>query len=103
VALGRRTFEGFIKEAIRRAKKRPGKPDLTNEELAVKLGTTATSVSRWASEKPSGTGIEIENLRSLLKLAGHELGDCMYFPDEVSHLRAVEIAVYGSEGGKKPG
>jgi hypothetical protein len=96
--LGRRSFEDFIKEAVRRAKKRGG----ADFDLSRKLGKSVTTIYRWGSDKPSGTGVRIENLRALLELAGYELGDCLYFPDEVSHLRAVEIEVFKREK-KEPG
>lgn len=98
MALGRRSFEEFIAEAIKRCRKPNEKDD---SGVAERLGTTVTSLSRWRSAAPSGTGIKTENLKALVELAGYDIGDCLYFPDEISHMRAVDVALFGKE--KKPG
>lgn len=78
---------------MKRAKARGGK----GFDLAKEVGASMTSIHRWGSDKPSATGVKLENFKALVKAAGYDLGDCLYFPDEVSHLRAVEIAVFQKE------
>lgn len=51
----------------------------------------------------NGTQVpDVRNLELLLNLLGLRISDCLYFPDEVSHYRDVELALTRKRDLPKP-
>jgi transcriptional regulator with XRE-family HTH domain len=96
----RKTTADFIEDVIDYWKQAQGRK-VSDAEVAKKLQISAATLSRW---RAGAHGITIENLEQLTKkLLGVEFVQCLYFPHEVSELRAIEVETLNRLGVKRPG
>ena len=85
---GRRTaIVDFIKDVVSVYEERHGRT--ADAVMARKVGVKEPTFHAWLN---GGHGITLENLENLtFKLLGIHFFQCLYFPDEVSELKAIEV------------
>lgn len=88
---GYRDFETFLAEVIRRYERRnPGKSHVeVRKKIAKAMGVDANTVLRWQTGKIALTSAHLETLLGLINLS---LGDCFYFPEDITDMRGFEAA-----------
>jgi len=83
----RKTVVDFMRDVIATYEDRHGRT--SDAKLAKLVGVSAPTFNRWLSGKHA---ITIENLDEFTeKLLGVHFFQCVYFPEEVSELKAIEV------------